>query len=403
MDLATTTPADRDPPTTAASTATADDATSPSRPRHRWRRRLLIALGVLLVLLIAARLALAPVVLWYVNRTLDLDPLYDGQVESIDINLWRGAYSINGITLINEAAGVSAATTKPLLEMQQIDLSLQWSSLLSGEIVGEVTMQRPIVNFVDGSSDSTSQTGSGGAWLEMLQQLLPFTINQVVIHDGEVHFYSERFADAPPISAYLSDIQATVTDLTNVRDQTKPLVTQAHVTAKAMGQAEIELEAAIDPFSYHPTFELALRMLDFDITQINALAQAYGGVDFQGGRFDLTVEADAVNGQVQGVIQPLFRNLEVFTVKQDLEQKSPLNAAWQLLIGVAGELLENQPRDQVGTRLKFEYNPAGLDLSVFEVISNILHNAFIQAYLPKLRQSAGRGFEFEPTTLEDSP
>jgi hypothetical protein len=352
-----------------------------------------IVLLLIAALLVAARLAMAPALLWYVNRTLDRDPLYEGQVEDLSISLWRGAYTVHGITLQKRGAG--ATTLKPLLTMDRLDLSLQWSALLNASIVGDVSMTRPIVNFIDGGSSGESQTGGGGPWLEMLQDLLPFTINRVQVDDGEVHFYTEQAG--VPVDAYISEIKATVTDLTNVQDKLKPLVTQVEVTGRAMGQAELELLASFDPFSYHPTFELAIKMLNFDVTQINEIAQVYGGIDFKEGRFDLTIEASAVRGQIEGMIKPLFRDLDVYSDEQDLENGDLASAAWEALVGVAIEIFENQPRDQFGTRIPFSTDSAGLDYDLFEVINNLLYNAFIQAYLPKLRQQAVPGYRFGPT------
>lgn len=355
----------------------------------------LISLTVLIVLLIAARLALEPVVLWYVNRTLDRDPLYDGEVEDISISLYRGAYSVHGITLQKRIVG---APLKPLLTLDQLDLSLQWSAIFKGSLVGDVTMLRPVVNFVDAGNAAESQTGGGGPWLEMLRDLLPFQINQVTVTDGEVHFFTKQ-GDVP-VEAYLSEIQASVTDLTNVQNRITPLITKVQVTGLAMDQAKVELKASFDPFSYHPTFELALQMLNLDVTQINEIAQVYGGVDFKAGWFDLTVEAKANNGKIDGVVKPLFRDLDVFEFEQDVENGSVANAAWELLVGLTSELLENQSRDQFGTRIEFSADAAGLNLSILEIVGNVLHNAFVQAYLPKLRSNVANGFSFKPAQLQ---
>ena len=370
----------------------------PDPPRRRRRRFWLIAALVVVAVLIAARLAMEPVVLWYVNRTLDRDPLYSGQVDDISISLWRGAYTVYGITLQKEAGG---STAKPLLTLDQLDLAVQWNALLQGKIVAQIDMLRPTVNFIDADSADESQTGAGGPWLGILQDLTPFTINRVTVRDGQIHLYTER--GGPPVDAYISDIQATVTDLTNVRDRVTPLVTTVHATALAMDQGEVELDIKLDPFSYRPTFQLAMRMLNFDVTKINDLAQAYGGLDFNGGWFDLTVEARAVNGLTEGTVKPLFRDLDIFDFEQDVENGTLLQATWELLLGITGELLENQPRDQLGTLLEFSFDPAGLDYNILEVIGNVLRNAFIQAYLPNLRGDTESGFTFSPASIMTSP
>ncbi len=371
----------------------------PAKRKKKHRRRFWLTLALVLgLLLLAARVAMEPAVLWYVNRTLDRDPLYDGQVDDISISLWRGAYTVYGITIQKKAGG---STAKPLLTLDRLDLAVQWNALLNGKIVAEIDMLRPVVSFVDAGNASESQTGAGGPWLGILQDLFPFTINRVTVRDGRVHFYSER--GEAPVDVYLSDVQATVTDLTNVRNRITPLVTTVRVDALAMDQAPVELDVKLDPSSYRPTFEMAMRMLNFDVTRINALAQAYGGLDFAGGWFDLTVEAEARNGLIDGTVKPLFRNLEVFNFTQDVVNGTPLQAIWELLLGVTGELLENQPRDQLGTQVDFTSDSQSVDYNLLEVIGNVLRNAFIQAYLPQLRGEAGSDFTFSPASITRSP
>src|SRR5689334_10543330 len=83
-------------------------AVAPKEPvkkkkRHFWRK-LGIAFLVLVFALLLVRLAMPPVLRWYVNRTIDQSPLYDGEIGEIHVNLWRGAYTIDDIRL-NKTTG----------------------------------------------------------------------------------------------------------------------------------------------------------------------------------------------------------------------------------------------------------------------------------------------------------
>src|SRR5438105_10557717 len=107
----------------------------------------------------------------------------------------------------------------------------------------------------------------------------------------------------------------------------------------------------LDPFSYRPTFHMGLRLLGLDVTQINNLALAYGKFDFKRGWFDLVLETDCKEGQMTGYVKPLFRNLKVFSLTQDIKEDNPLIFFWQALVGTATTLLKNQSRDQFGTMI----------------------------------------------------
>src|ERR1041384_3479 len=70
---------------------------------RRKKRRFWRALGwvavALLVVGVVARLWLPSLARDYVNRTLDRNPLYSGQIGEIKMHVWRGAYSIRDIRI----------------------------------------------------------------------------------------------------------------------------------------------------------------------------------------------------------------------------------------------------------------------------------------------------------------
>src|SRR5207248_2835817 len=170
-----------------------------------------------------------------------------------------------------------------------------------------------------------------------------------------------------------------------------------------MDQAKIEYRMKLDPFSYRPTFHLVVRLLGLDVTKINDLALTYGKFDFKRGWFDLVLETDSKEGQITGYVKPLFRNLKVFSLTQDIKEDNVLQFFWQALVGLTTQVLKNQPRDQFGTLIPFRGDMTAPATDIFATIGNVLRNAFIRAYLPKLQNGAADagGMQFDPPTIED--
>jgi hypothetical protein len=375
----------------------AEDAKPEKKNRHRGRRWLLGLLVVLAAGLIAARLVMPRVLLWYVNHTIDKSELYDGHVGDIDVALWRGAYTIEEIRIVKTTGNVPV----PLFASPRVDFALQWDALLRGKLVGQMAIDQPELNFVDGEEAAEDQTGAGGPWLDIIDELFPFRINRATVKDGTIHF--RAFATEPPVDVYLSQLNASIENLTNIHDEVTPLVATVSADALAMDHARFEYEMKLDPFSYRPTFELAVRLLALDVTKLNALTRAYGAFDFERGWFDLVVEIDATEGRMEGYVKPLFRNLAVFSAKRDLAEDDVLRAFWEALVGVATEVLENQPRDQFGTVVPLRGDVSGPDTNILTVIGNVLHNAFVRAYLPRL-EGVGEdsdGLQFGPGEFTD--
>jgi len=369
------------------------------RKRHRGWRWFAVVLLVLAGLAGIGRILLPWAVRNYVNRTLDRSPLYDGRIGEVRIHLWRGAYSIDHLR-INKVTG---DVPVPFFLAKRVDFALQWPALLHRRIVGQLVMEQPEMNFVDAPSEGEAQTGAGGPWLQMIRELFPFKINKAVVKDGSIHF--RAFQAAIPVDVYLSQVQATIDNLTNIDDETNPLVSTVQASGMAMDQAKLEYKMTFDPFSYRPTFHTAVRLLGLDVTKINDLARAYGKFDFKRGWFDLVLEADAKEGQVTGYAKPLFRELKVFSLTEDLKDDNPLNFFWQALVGAVTTVFKNQPRDQFGTLIPFTGNLSkATTTDIMATIGNLLRNAFVRAYLPRLEsgQESVDGLTFGPADFSES-
>lgn len=367
------------------------------KKRHVWR-----TIGIILLIIVAllgvARLILPSELRKYVNRTLDRNQLYEGRIGDVQVHLLRGAYSIHDVKISQRTGNVPV----PLVAAKVVDFSIQWNALAHGKIVGQFTMQEPELNFVASSDQNEAQTGAGAPWLQVIRDLFPFKINSAIIQEGSVHF--RAFKSDKPVDVYLSHLNATIDNLSNIRDETNPLVTKVQASAVAMDQARLDYKMTLDPFSYRPTFHMAVRLLGLDVTKLNDLALTYGKFDFKRGWFDLVIETDSKEGQVTGYVKPLFRNLKIFSLKEDISEDNVLQFFWQALMGGLTTVLKNFPRDQFGTLIPFTADASGsTNTDILATIGNILRNAFVRAYLPRLEttEAETEGLNFEAPSFTE--
>ena len=250
-------------------TPKAGEAQAKGKRRRGWRW------VVFVFLLLAALLGIGRAIMpWavrdYVNRTLDLSPqhlsLY-GLIQEVRISKTTGNVPV------------------PFFSAKRVDFAMQWPALLHGRLVGRVLMEQPEMNFVDAPGEGEVQTGAGGPWLQMIRDLFPFKINGALVKDGSVHF--RAFQAQKPVDVYLSQVEGAIDNLSNIRDETNPLVSTVQATALVMDQAKVDFKMTLDPFSYRLTFHMGVRLLGLDATKINDLALTYGKFDFKRGWFDL--------------------------------------------------------------------------------------------------------------------
>lgn len=335
-----------------------------------------ILLG-LVAAVVALHFALPLLVRDYLNDKLADMGDYRGHIADVDLAWWRGAYKINGLSIVK----VDGKVPLPFVEAPLIDLSVSWKALwYKRAVVAEVVFEQPVVNFVDGKNQQSSQTGQGTDWREQLTKLLPITLNEVRVVEGVVHFHN--FTSTPPVDLQATQVNASIYNLTNVSDEQGKRVARFEGTAQLLDHAPLESSARFDPLQDFQEFELKLRATDIDLTRLNDFSAAYGKFDFKAGRGDLVIEASAAEGQLSGYIKPLLRNVEIFNWQQDVANKDKgfFRGLWEAMVGGSETLLKNQSKDQFATRVALSGSVQQQNISAFQAFLAILRNAFVQAF-----------------------
>lgn len=347
--------------------------------RTRYRRSLWI-LGIVAVVLIAARIALPFVVLDYLNGRLTKMGSYSGHIDDIDIHLWRGAYSIDHMAITK----VDGKVPVPLFNTTRADISLTWRALAQGRFRGKIDFFEPVVNFVDGKGEGDTQTGKGVDWREQLRALAPFRFDEINVANGTVTFHN--FVSSPKVDLKMTDVNGTVTNLTNVQRQGGSRVAHMNATAKVLGDAPLETKAEFDPVTRLGDFHYEITIRNIKLVKANDLVRAYSGLDFAGGEGDFVMELQAKDQKLNGYAKPLFRGLKIFSWKQDVEQdkKGPVKLAYEAVAEGVSKVFKNQSKDQFATRVTISGNIGQKSVSTSDAIIGILRNAFVEAYKPNL-------------------
>lgn len=356
----------------------ANNAHAPHHDSRAWRfsRPVLLGALVMLVILVVVRIAATYVLQWYVNNKLDESPDYAGQVGDIDLSVLAGAYSIENVEIEKTEGEVPV----PLFAAREVRFSVLWGALLNGAIVGEAELFEPQINIVDSEDETKKQTGAGGQWLTMFDDLFPLTIDRAVIHDGQLHF--RNFDAEPQMDIFLSEVEAEAVNLANSQATTDSRIARVQLAARAMESSDLTIGAAFDPTTESPTFDVNVRLLQLPILELDNFIKTYAPFDIEAGTVDVVSEMAARDGMLQGYVKPIIYGLEVFSWKDDVQDDgdNPLVALWEGLVDIVGELLENQPHDQIASNIPLEGDISSPDTNMFVAVANIFKNAFVEAY-----------------------
>jgi uncharacterized protein YhdP len=346
-----------------------------------WRRvsRISPWILVVLILLIAARIALPFTVKAYVNHQLNKAADYTGKIGDVHMRLWRGGYRINQIEIQKKTGGIQS----PLFSASEVDLSVEWRELFHGAMVGEVVLREPHLNFVMGPTKEQTQNGKNERWDKMLQSLFPFQLNRVEIARGEIHFQNEF--STPPVDIYLKQLSATATNLTNSRDLTQKLPSGLTANGSTVGGGQLDLQLQMNLLKPLPTYEINCGLTNVDLVALNDFLRAYGKFDVEHGDFALYTSVASDNGTYEGYLKVFFKDLNVFEWEKE-RKKNALEVFWQAIVGGVAIVFKNQPKDQLATKIPISGSYNNSTVGTWTATATLLQNAFIHALVPKLDQ-----------------
>jgi len=341
----------------------------------RSRKRLLTALAILFVALVTFRIALPGIIKRQLNERLDAMPGYTGHIDDVDLWLVRGAYTIDRIVLQKE----STTAPVPFVDVERIDLSIQWRELFRGSVVGQIKAYRPILHFTNGPDATDDQAGTGVDWRQTVQDMFPLQINRFAVYDGEIHFAD--FSTAPPVDLEIRNIQAEARNLTNSDAFTDTLFATVDATGDPLGLGHFRLHADVDPYSNEPTFDLDLRVFDVELKGLNPFLSAYAGFDAESGTLELATELACKDGHLEGYVKPTLTDARVFNLKEEVveDREDPARVAWEGIVGVARTLMQNPDEDQIASRIPIEGTLSEMEPKGWPAVFSMLGNAYIKA------------------------
>ncbi len=362
--------------------------------RRRW---LMWTLGSIVVLLVAARIAAPFALRWYIDRTINAMPGYQGGVGDVTIHLWKGAYQVDDIMI----SQIGSPDLAPFLTCGEMDLAVQWAALMKGAVVGVIVLRHPVVNFAAAKNPQNQQTGGAkkpdpdqGAtappdvsWQDQVKKMMPIAVNHIDVIDGKVRFQDvEKHVDID-----IGRLEATVTNLTNSDKISAENSMVATVKAKGdtIGAGHFTISGDIDPFAANPTFAIKASLEHLNLPAINDFTKAYAKVTVERGTFDLYADITAKDGALSGYVKPMFTGLDVLNFKEDIKHETALKAFWEGIVGATGKILQNQPKDRLATEIPITGRVDQPGTNLMGVVAGVLKNAFVRALMPGFKDKGG--------------
>lgn len=334
-------------------------------------------LAISLVALVVIRLILPFVVLHFANKSLSNMKGYYGKIKDIDLSIISGEYSVDSIYL-NKVDTVTEEQT-PFFSAMLIDLSIEWSAILHGSLVGEVAIESPTLLFTKDKVEPAQLRKDSSFFKKMLDDFMPLKINRFEVSDGTIRYKDE--GSRPPVDIKMINAFVLAQNLRNSYDSSTVLPAEIRASATVY-EGTIEFRMKLNPLAEAPTFDLNTELKNTNLVELNDFFQAYAKVDVNKGTFGLYAEAAAKDGKFAGYIKPLIKDLDILG-KEDRDDNI-LRKLWEGFAGSVGQIFKNQPQDQVATKIPFAGNIDAPNTNLWYAILHILRNAFVQALQPAI-------------------
>lgn len=331
---------------------------------------------VVVVLLLGFRIALPGIAKKHINKQLDSIEGYHASIEEVRMRLYRGAFQIHGLYIIEEA---SSDTTIPMVHLPMMEFSIEWRALFDGRVVGEVFMDSPQLNLTrPQSGKEEAVSGYRIAFFETVQELNPIQLNTFEVVHARMA-YRDPTAQ-PEIDVALENLNIMARNLGNVKDEGTALPASISLNATAMGNGSLNIDGGLNLLKATPDFDIDFKLEKAEIKDFNNLSDHHAGLEAESGLLFFYLEAAAADGKLTGYVKPVIENLNIKNEKDDDVMKRLYQGAAQ----VVTNLFENNKKDQIATRVEIAGDLDNLDTSVFQALINIFRNAFFEAYSREL-------------------
>ena len=141
----------------------------------------------------------------------------------------------------------------------------------------------------------------------------------------------------------------------------------------------------MDALANTPTFDGNAKLIGLNLVNLNNFIDAFAKFDIKQGEISIYTEAAAKNGKITGYTKPIIKNLKVLNWEKDKDK--PLKIAYEAVAEAVAWVFKNHNKEQLATRVEFEGNIKNPNIDIWELIGQVLKNAFIHALYPSLENS----------------
>lgn len=336
--------------------------------RRRWPRRLLMALGVVLALVVAIRLALDPIASHYTRKGLNEAQGIAGDFSGVHVNVLPPSYEIEKLKIIEAEGG---DWRRPLLYAEQVLVVLDWRRLLHAELSAQVRLDRPKIIVTQREKPSKTEVPEIQT---ALRQALPARLDRLDVKNGEFLFRDPSKPRTPEL--WLHGIELVAENLATRKELAEGRQATLEMSGTLGRSGALTLSASADPFKAKPEFSGKMALRGWRVAELYDLIEPATDLQTPGGTLGLFAEFAARGGAIEGSVKPVLRDV---TVRPTEEGWGNRLKAWVADKGL--DLFSRERDDEsetVATVVPIRGRLDKPDIQLWPTILGVVRNAFVE-------------------------
>jgi hypothetical protein len=349
-------------------------------PRLVTRRGWFWAGVVTLVLLIAVRVALGPLMTHFTQKGLDSLTGYKGTFSTVSVSLLPMRVTITDLRLVEDGTDVKDA----VLYIKDLRAQVAWTGLLEGRLVAAVIANHAHFRLLMGQTEAPPEVKEAAKQAvaevkrnelnlgKTLEAVVPLRVDRFELRDSEVTLVDANDAKRPHF--WIKDIEFVAENLVtrDELDENVPLLMTARATVQKTGVLKLML--MIDLLAPKPAFTGQVQLSGLKLESLYAWAAAKAGVSPHG-KLDAFVNVNSAEGALRGEVKVMAHEVHVEPIPGDLANGLRAAAA-----NIAFAVLKDEKKGRVvATTLPLRGSLEQPDVQVWPAVLGVVRNAFVDS------------------------
>ena len=370
--------------------------------RSRWARLLHSRHPVLnsmllgfLVVFILSRLMLPEIIRHRINHVFNHNEKWQGYLDEVDLALWRGFISLNGIHLQTKGKDLA-------VECAQASLNLSMHRLLWGNINLDLLIYQPEVVVRLGGAGAKGSGLKGvkaplplkqAGILKEIRAPWPVTFGHIEIKQGSLKIEDHTAQSLPTLR--LSEIGLEGVNLSNEPRGGKGgpgLQFSAHTNGNGLLTGTIRINAIAPSLQ----FKTEMKLEHMSLLPLNIFFLKHAGLDLEKGEMSAFVELASAQGQVDGYIKPIFTDLKFIDNNRGKKNESFWRRLWEHVVQFSAEVIANKKGAAVALNIPLSGRLDDPRCNAFTAFVSLLRNGFIEALSRGFDRDLKSKPEFKP-------